>query len=96
MKASKMESLLTSSMTGGLVEKMKANLSWNMRTSSQKQRPIATDVITATVVANFAPLPFPAPSSFATLTLRSCSFTSYNLSECLNVSMDEENELLYI
>jgi hypothetical protein len=27
------------------------------------------DVITDTTVANFAPPPFPAPSSFATLTL---------------------------
>ena len=32
-------------------------------------KPITVDVTTDTIVANFAPSPFPAPSSFATLTL---------------------------
>eukprot|EP01018_Ginkgo_biloba_P028674 Gb_13399 [translate_table: standard] len=37
-----------------------------MRT--QNTRPMALDVATETITANFAPFPFPAPSSFATLT----------------------------
>lgn len=37
--------------------------------SSQKKRPMIVEVEAATMVANLAPFPLPAPSSFATLTL---------------------------
>lgn len=41
-----------------------------MKIKQQKKRPIINDVADATIVANLAPSPLPAPSSFATLTLQ--------------------------
>lgn len=69
MKARRMESLLTAFKTGSLDENIRASSLWKKIMSSQKKRPITMDVVTATIVANLAPFPLPAPSSFATLTL---------------------------
>lgn len=69
VKAKRKDSFSTASSTGVLEVKMRANLSWRAITRIQKQMPIADDVTTDTMVANLAPLPLPAPSSFATLTL---------------------------
>lgn len=55
--------------TSLLDEKMYAILSRKIIISAQNTSPITVDSPTATMVANFAPFPFPAPSSFATLTL---------------------------
>lgn len=70
MNAKRIESLLTASRTGSLEVNIQVNLSWKNIISSQKTRPMITDVVTDTIVANLAPFPFPAPSSFATLTLQ--------------------------
>ena len=48
---------------------MYAILLWNMMMRMQKVSPMRVDCTTDTTVANLAALPFPAPSSFATLTL---------------------------
>ena len=48
---------------------MRAILSLKIIINNQHMKPITVDVTTDTIVANFASSPFPAPSSFATLTL---------------------------
>lgn len=69
VKARSIDSLFTAWSTASLEENMRASSLWKIKISSQKKIPIATDVPTATFVANLAPFPLPAPSSFATLTL---------------------------
>lgn len=69
--AKRIESLLTASRTGLLEEKMIPISLCKITIIRQKTSPIIVDVVTETIVANFAPFPFPAPSSFATLTLHS-------------------------
>lgn len=69
VNARRRDSLSTASITTELEVKMKANLSWRAIMRRQKKRPITEDVTTDTMVANLAPLPLPAPSSFATRTL---------------------------
>lgn len=64
------ESWSTSSRTSSLDVNMYANLSWNIRIRAKKTMPIMVDWTTETLVANLAPWPLPAPSSFATRTLR--------------------------
>lgn len=61
--------LSTASRTSALVVKIYAILSWRSMMSTQKKSPIILDCVTDTIVANLAAFPFPAPSSFATLTL---------------------------
>lgn len=68
--ANKLESSSNSLRTSALVVKIKAIFSRNNMISKQKKRPTMIDCITETLVANFAPLPLPAPSSLATLTLK--------------------------
>lgn len=43
--------------------------------STQKKSPITSDVTDDTIVANLAPFPLPAPSSFATRTLQTTTKT---------------------
>lgn len=74
VKAKRRERWLTASRTGLLEVKIRAISLWNSNISSQKTRPITTDSHTDTIVANLAPFPFPAPSSFATLTLHHTHF----------------------
>lgn len=69
VNAKSRESLSAAWITAGLEVKMSANVSWSCMMRAQKMSPIADEVITDTTVANFAPLPLPAPSSFATRTL---------------------------
>ena len=69
VKAKRIESLFTSSSTGLLEENIKASSLWKYIINNQKKRPITIDVTTDTNVANLAPFPLPAPSSFETLTL---------------------------
>lgn len=59
----------TAWITSVLDVNMYANLLWSIKISTQKKRPMTVDCATETFVANFAALPLPAPSSFATLTL---------------------------
>jgi len=63
------ESFSTASRTTWLEVKMRATLSRRTITRMQKKRPMMVEVTTETIVANLAPFPFPAPSSFATRTL---------------------------
>lgn len=60
---------LAASSTSELDVNKYANWSFNAIMMAQNKSPITIDCITDTWVANFAPFPFPAPSSFATLTL---------------------------
>lgn len=69
VKAKSIDSLFTASSTGWLVVNISPTLSCNNMIKTQKNSPTTVDVPTATPVANLAPFPFPAPSSFATLTL---------------------------
>lgn len=68
-EAKRNASLLTAAMTSVLEENISAKLPLNIITMAKKKMPIAVDCTTQTFVANFAACPFPAPSSFATLTL---------------------------
>ena len=69
VNAKRIESLLTAASTSSLDVKIKASSLWKIIISSQNMRPIIVDVVTATMVANLAPFPLPAPSSLETLTL---------------------------
>ena len=62
-------SLSTTSRTGSLEVNKRSIVSLKIIITNQNTKPITVDVITDTIVANFAPSPFPAPSSCATLTL---------------------------
>ena len=63
------DSLSTIFSTLSLDVKSKPYLSWKTNIREQNKIPISVDVPTDTMVANFAPFPLPAPSSFATRTL---------------------------
>lgn len=69
VKAKRIDNLFTACKTASLEENIKASSLWYIIINNQKKRPIMTDVTTDTIVANLAPFPLPAPSSFATLTL---------------------------
>lgn len=82
VKAKRMESLLKAWSTGWLVVNMRASSLWKNIISTQNIRPIMDDCVTDTIVANLAPFPFPAPSSFATRTLcletKTCTYILSN------------------
>lgn len=63
------ERLSTASRTSVLDVKINAIWRCNIIISAQKNKPIMVDCTTDTIDANLAAFPFPAPSSFATLTL---------------------------
>jgi len=63
------DSLSTIFSTLSLDVKSKPYLSWKTNIRKQKEIPMSVDIPTDTTVANFAPFPLPAPSSFATRTL---------------------------
>lgn len=69
VNAKRIDNLFTAFKTASLEENNKASSLWYIIINNQKMRPIMIDVNTDTVVANLAPFPLPAPSSFATLTL---------------------------
>lgn len=77
--AKRNESLSTSASTSLLDVNINATLSWRIMMITHKMRPINVDCATDTMVANPAPLPFPAPSSFATLTLEIVCHRNYQL-----------------
>lgn len=70
VRANKMVSLLTAVKTASLDEKTWTIWLWKSIMFTQKNNPIIKDCVTETIVANFAPFPLPAPSSFATRTLQ--------------------------
>jgi len=68
-KAKSGERSATCVATASLVVKMYETLSLKNRKIKKKMIPIESDVETTTIVANLAPLEFPLPISFETLTL---------------------------
>ena len=81
MKTNMIANSLTIVMTGKLEVKIMASFLWNNMTIKQNESPTAREVNVDTMVANFAPFAFPAPSSFATRTLdqqEAMIFGSYN------------------
>ena len=69
MAPKRYDNLSTAWITSVLDVNMYANSSWTIKIKTQKKSPITVEYDTDTIVANFAALPLPAPSSLATLTL---------------------------
>ena len=86
MKASRIESLLTAIKTSSLEEKIQAIWLWKSIMITQKNNPMIKDCVTDTIVANLAPLPLPAPSSFATRTLQSLMYHEPNVDDCFSIA----------
>lgn len=70
MNANKTANSLTIVITEELEVKIIASFSWKAMIVDQNRSPTTKEVNTETVVANFAPFALPAPSSFATRTLK--------------------------
>lgn len=77
MKANRTERLSTEFRTASLDEKIEPIWSWRNTMNTVKNNPTINDSVIDTSVANLAPLPLPAPSSFATRTLQ-ISYYLYN------------------
>ena len=68
VNAKRIDILLTNCKIASLEENIKASSLWKINISIKKKTPIVIEVTTDTIVANLAPFPLPAPSSFETLT----------------------------
>jgi hypothetical protein len=70
VKANNIDSSLTILITDKFDVKIKASFSLKRTIINQNMKPANTVFTTETIVANFAPFALPAPSSFATRTLK--------------------------
>uniref|UniRef100_A0A5K1FQM8 Uncharacterized protein n=1 Tax=Nymphaea colorata TaxID=210225 RepID=A0A5K1FQM8_9MAGN len=94
VKASNMARFDTAWMTAVLEVNRSANSLCRVMMRIQKKSPIAADVATETMLANFAPLALPAPSSLLTLTLRQ-SLTHIMSKQKVSKSMEIGSGMCY-